>query len=118
VHKLISDALDDLEATAAQSAKQLRRMQEERLDAMQLKLWPQRGNPRVADTLLRIEQRRAALRGLDAPTLVAPTLPDGSAMPPALDLSKLSTDQLEALEAIYQTCAIDPAPDAEPTPKA
>jgi hypothetical protein len=118
VHKLISDALDDLEATAAQSAKQLRRMQEERLDAMQLKLWPQRGNPRVADTLLRIEQRRAALRGLDAPTLVAPTMPDGSAMPPALDLSKLSTDQLEALEAIYQTCAIDPAPDAEPTPEA
>jgi hypothetical protein len=72
----------------------------------------------VADTLLRIEQRRAALRGLDAPTLVAPTMPDGSAMPPALDLSKLSTDQLEALEAIYQTCAIDPAPDAEPTPEA
>jgi hypothetical protein len=118
VHKLISDALDDLEATAAQSAKQLRRMQEERLDAMQLKLWPQRGNPRVADTLLRIEQRRAALRGLDAPTLVAPTMPDGSAMPPALDLSKLSTDQLETLEAIYQTCAIDPATDAEPTPQA
>jgi hypothetical protein len=72
----------------------------------------------VADTLLRIEQRRAALRGLDAPTLVAPTMPDGSAMPPALDLSKLSADQLEALEAIYQTCAIDPAPDAEPTPEA
>jgi hypothetical protein len=81
VHKLISDALDDLEATAAQSAEQLRRMQEERLDAMQLKLWPQRGNPRVADTLLRIEQRRAALRGLDAPTKIAETDAEGNDLP-------------------------------------
>jgi hypothetical protein len=37
-------------------------------------------------------------------------------MPPVLDLSRLSVDQLETLEAIYQTCTVDPAPDAEPAP--
>jgi AcrR family transcriptional regulator len=76
----------------------------------------QAGSVRAIDTALRVAERRAKLLGLDAPTLVAPTMPDGSAMPPVLDLSRLSVDQLETLEAIYQTCTVDPAPDAEPAP--
>ncbi len=96
VHQLISNALDGLEKECGQTADQLRRLQEERLDAMRLALWKQRGNPRVADTLLRIEQRLAALRGLDAPTKIAPTTPAGDPLP-ATPMDSLPTDLLRQI---------------------
>lgn len=109
-HALVMEGLEDLEATVRESAADLRRMEMERLDAITLSLWKGRGNPRVADTLLRISERRARLTGLDAPTLVAPTTPTGEALPVGgLDLSRLTTEQLEQLEAIHKAAALPPA---------
>ena len=49
------------------------------LDALLEILWPQveAGDQGAVDRSLKIMQRRAALRGLDAPTKVAPTDPTG-----------------------------------------
>ena len=93
-YQLIMAGLEELEATTKESAASLRTLMLQRLDAMQLPLWGQRKNPRVADTLLRIEQRRAALEGLDAPLKVAPTTPGGEALPPAAPMDGLPTDLL------------------------
>ena len=57
----------------------LRVLEEYRLDALLMVLWPQvmGGDQGAVDRVLRVMQRRAALRGLDAPTKVAPTDPTG-----------------------------------------
>lgn len=77
-YNLVCEGLADLEATVKEAAEELRRMELERLDALQLALWKGRTNPRVADSLLRIQERRARLLGLDAPQKIAPTTPDGT----------------------------------------
>lgn len=77
--KLVEAGLQELNAQCAAGAEELRRLELERLDGMELALWKQRSNPRVADTLLRIAERRAKLLGLDAPGKLAMTDPDGEA---------------------------------------
>ena len=100
--QLIAEALADLGATCAEKAEELRRLELERCDALQFKLWPQADNPRVADSILRVMERRAKLLGLDAPTKVAQTTPDGGTLPPALDLSKLTDGELEEMRRMYE----------------
>jgi hypothetical protein len=78
VHYIISTALNELIDTCTHDADEYRRMQLERLDAMELALWPQRKNPRVCDSLIKIEARRAALLGLDAPAKTALTDTNGN----------------------------------------
>ena len=79
--QLVEVGIAELNEKCTASADSLRRQQEERLDAMRLALWKGRNNPRTADTLLRIEERLAKLRGLDAPTKTALTDPDGNEVP-------------------------------------
>lgn len=57
----------------------LRVLEERRLDAILMVLWPlvRGGDQGAVDRVLRVMQRRAALRGLDAPTKLAPTDPTG-----------------------------------------
>ena len=43
---------------------------------------------------------RARLLGLDAPTKIAPTDPDGNALPSQPDLSRLNAEELNALAAL------------------
>ena len=105
--QLVSEGLGELNATCAQGADDVRRLELERLDAILLSLYPQRGNPRVADTILRTMERRAKLLGLDAPVKIAPTTPDGLALPSGgLDLSRLSLEDLESLEAIHRKASL------------
>lgn len=61
-----------LTATLSEAAEPLRTLELERLDAMQVALWPQarQGNQGAVDRILRIMERRAKLLGLDAPTQV------------------------------------------------
>jgi hypothetical protein len=92
--QLVSEGLQELNAICTDKAEELRRLDLERLDSLLLSLYPQRSNPRVADSILRTMERRAKLLGLDAPQKVAQTTPDGDALPPALDLSKLTTKEL------------------------
>ena len=71
--------LQALAKIATKEADGVRILEEYRLDALLAILWPQveEGDQGAIDRALRIMQRRAALRGLDAPTKVAPTDPTG-----------------------------------------
>jgi len=80
----VKTCLEDLAVEQEQSALELRQMELERLDAMLLANWSRAiGNENVPadlkaqDRILRIMERRAKLLGLDAPTKIAPTTPDG-----------------------------------------
>jgi hypothetical protein len=68
-----------LNATVKDAADDVRNLEVERLDAMLLGLWKMAnsGNLGAVDRVLRIQERRAKLLGLDAPTKVAPTDPTG-----------------------------------------
>jgi hypothetical protein len=50
---------------------------------------------------------------LDAPTKLAQTTPDGEQLPPALDLSKLSSEELEQFHALYVKAGADAHPQGE-----
>lgn len=66
----VQRALADLAKEQRESAEQLRQLELERLDALQIALWVQarQGNQGAVDRVLRIMERRARLLGLDAPT--------------------------------------------------
>lgn len=67
---LVSRALEKTRAQTAESAETLRQMEIQRLDAMQAAIWSDamKGDEQKIDRLLKIQTRRAALLGLDAPT--------------------------------------------------
>lgn len=67
-YKIVAEALEELNGLLAEDTDAVRRLELERLDRMTLSLFTQRSNPRAADTLLRIMERRAKLLGLDTPT--------------------------------------------------
>lgn len=66
-YRAIQTALKEL---TAEPAHEVQRLEVERLDAMLLGLWGQarRGNQGAVDRVLRIQERRARLLGLDAKT--------------------------------------------------
>ena len=80
-YRRVQSGLQELNATCANAAEELRRMELERCDYLTLKLWPQSSNPRVTDSLLRIMERRAKLLGLDAPQKIAETDAQGNNAP-------------------------------------
>ncbi len=68
-HHLVVKALEESRARAAESADQLRDLELQRLDVAQSVIWRYvlEGDMGAIDRLLKIQQRRAALMGLDAP---------------------------------------------------
>lgn len=66
----VQDALKELSAREDGGAKEYRRLEEERLDALAQKFQAKAdaGDAQAAALLLKISERRARLRGLDAPT--------------------------------------------------
>lgn len=80
-HKTVSKALAELHAELTEQAHLLQAQEADRLDYAQARLAPQiaAGHLGAIDRLLRIMERRARLLGLDQPTKVAPTTPDGAA---------------------------------------
>ena len=78
-HRDVMRELKALAKIATKEADGVRVLEEYRLDALLEILWPQveAGDQGAVDRALRIMQRRAALRGLDAPTKIAPTDPTG-----------------------------------------
>lgn len=79
-HKLVMAELRQIAAETAAEADALRALEVERLDRLLQGLWAraQQGDLDAVDRALKIAARRAALLGLDRPTKVAPTTPDGS----------------------------------------
>lgn len=69
-----------LRKTLREPADEVRLLELERLDALTYALWPEamQRNLGAIDRLLRVMERRDTLLGLDAPTKVAPTTPDGT----------------------------------------
>ena len=65
--RLVSTALAECEQQTAESAKELRRIELDRVDALIATLWPRRRSERVADTVLRAQAMRVRLLGLEAP---------------------------------------------------
>lgn len=112
-HELVTEALNETRQLNEDQASELRALEVAMLDEMTVKLWPKAAaareqapklDPRTADTILRISERRAKLLGLDAPTRWEGSGPGGGPFPivgGALDLSRLSLEDLQQLEAMY-----------------
>ncbi len=78
-HRDVTKAIRDCIKRSAADSEELRKLEEERLDALQIALWrpATSGHEGAVDRVLRIMARRAALLGLDAPVKLAPTDPTG-----------------------------------------
>jgi hypothetical protein len=72
------------------------------MDRIQLSLDPKKGDPRVADTLVRISERVAKLHGLDAPQRIEASGPGGGPIETeeGPDYSKLTLDEMLLLRAM------------------
>lgn len=112
-YQLVTDALAEIDEELKDTAARARLIELGRLDSVVLAHWNSRANPRNAEILLKAGERRARLLGLDAPAKIAQTTPDGDGLPPALDLSKLTDEQLAALDAIYAAAAPQPTTTLE-----
>ena len=67
-----------LKKTLQEPANELRRLEISRLDELFNSLWSKKDRLFYVDRLLKIMERRAKLLGLDAPSKIAPTNPEGS----------------------------------------
>lgn len=79
VHQIVRDELRKLAQETAEETEGLRALELDRLDRLLAGLWKkaQDGELDAIDRALKIAARRAALLGLDRPTKIAPTSPDG-----------------------------------------
>jgi hypothetical protein len=117
VAKMIKRVLTRTRKLTDGDAESVRQLEIERLDAMLLGLWSKAraGHEGAVDRVLKIMQRRAELLGLDAPTKAEVenhiTGKDGGPVRVAtvFDLTKLTREQLEALDGIYASQASDAA---------
>jgi len=100
--RIVSKALDDLVQQCQDTAERVRQLELYRLDRIRLSLDPKKGDPRVADTLIRISERVAKLHGLDAPQRIEASGPNGGPIETEErpDYSKLTLDELYLLDAI------------------
>ncbi|MCG5549170.1 helix-turn-helix domain-containing protein [Halorhodospira halochloris] len=112
-HRLVSGALQEIRKRASEEAEQLRTLELSRLDQLHHALWESAlgGELRAIDRLLRIMERRAKLLGLDAPTCVAPTNPDGQK-------SWQPTDSISDEERVRRIAEILQAVKVQPTGEA
>lgn len=122
-HDYVTTALAEVKEHSFELAQDVRDMDLARLDAMLLALWPKRKEPRAADTLLRILERRAKLTGADAPVRWEGSGIGGA--PIAIqagvgvwDLEKLTVEQLRELDRLMEIAspaAIEAPPTAPST---
>lgn len=69
VYKDVERAIDKLNRKLPEDTDKLRRIESERLDLLQVALWPEAvtGNIKAGEQVLKLMERRAKLWGLDAP---------------------------------------------------
>lgn len=88
-HAYVNEGLEQLRDANADAFEELRLIEVARLDSMLVSLWSKRGNPRTADTILRISERRARLLGLDAGTAgddPSPSTPSTGVLPATISI--------------------------------
>jgi hypothetical protein len=78
-HKAVTSALARTIGETVEDAGELRRVEADRLDRLQLAIWPQamRGDLNAVDRVLRLFERRARLLGLDAAPARFEAMPTG-----------------------------------------
>lgn len=110
---LVKEGMEELRQETIGKAADLRDLELRRLDAMSRELWSKLSDPQAVNALRQISEARAKLLGLNAPAAIALGgilgQPIGVTEAAGWDLSKLTTEQLEQLEAI-QRAAVAPAP--------
>ncbi len=82
-HKIVMEELERLALQRLGTADELRRLESERLDMASIPVLTQlkKGSVSAAFAWIRLSESRRKLFGLDAPTKIAPTTPDGQALP-------------------------------------
>jgi hypothetical protein len=111
VRKMIRRKLEELAESTKEDTIAYRQLELERLDALWSALWPKRSSPGAVEKMVKIIHRRSQLLGLDAPQKREVTGGGGAPLiPPGLDLTKLSPEQLGALHEILAAAR----PTAEP----
>lgn len=99
-HDLVKAAYDELLLDTKRAAEEVRDQEVERLDQALEALWPkvEKGDDKALHSLLRLQERRSKLLGLDAPQKIDQTSSDGTMSPqPAIDASRLSDQTLQEL---------------------
>lgn len=91
VGRWVKEGMDQWRKQAAKYAEDIVLMEEKRLDRMLAGVWSRAkaGDDAAVDRVIKIMERRAKLLGLDKPSKVAPTNPDGSAPYDGAGLSAL-----------------------------
>lgn len=97
----VQEELAALDALVSKRAERLRDLELARLDKILRSLWDpiKAGDAKAAMAAIKALERRARLLGLDAPTKVAPTDPEGAKpyQPELVDPRSLSVDTLRAI---------------------
>jgi hypothetical protein len=93
-HAYVNEGLEQLRDANGEAFEQLRLIEVARLDSMLVSLWSKRGNPRVADTILRVSERRARLLGLDVRGLAEepPPPPNSPTLPTTITITLITPD--------------------------
>lgn len=88
-----------LQETVSEPAAEVRTLELMRLDRLEKLLWPraEAGDPKAVDRLLKVQERRARLLGLDAPTKLANA--DGSNLPAAVSITLVDPQKVVTVPA-------------------
>lgn len=89
-HKYVADGLLEIREDNDGKIDELRKIEKARLEAVLVKLWSKRDNPRVADTIIRLSARLSALQGLDLGKVSgddAPPPPPSSQLPAQINIT-------------------------------
>ena len=97
-HEIIMKGLESIKEDIKTDATTLVALEVERLDALLRSLWANKDNPRHADTILKIMERKAKLQGLDAPTRIEQSGVGGNPIQlqavPMIDWSKATEEEI------------------------
>jgi hypothetical protein len=109
--KLIQNRFADIRKQTEESAEDVRDQQLMRLDGFLFALRGKvkRGDPRAIDSALRIEDRRAKLLGLDAPSRTEVSGPDGG----AIEIEDARGQLAEALARLAPQDEPEPGPSGD-----
>jgi transposase len=94
-HEYVTEALGEVQNQNAETVERLRLVEKTRLEAVLVKLWTKRDQPRVADTIIRLSERISRLEGLDVgktPNDEPPPPPPGSSLPAQINITLVAPD--------------------------
>lgn len=116
--KHVARALAEVDDSTRETAKQLRRLEGIRLDALLRASWPKRDQLEHAKIILEVSKRRARLEGLDAPQRTELTGAGGAPLNPVppepeLNLDALTDEQLRDLQRLLQLAGIEATPASQ-----